>query len=164
MLEVSINNLADAMNRLAYAIEGLNPQSAVAVTQAAVLKAAVLATETAVTAEPEPEVAAEPVDKKPTRKTKAKSEPVAEPAAVEPEPAAEPEPTAEPTPEPAKTAAVSAVSKDQLRVVFGQLSKAKGGNAVKAILSDFGFEGFSTVPDDAEEIEAMYRTAQEQLA
>lgn len=160
MLEVSINNLADAMNRLAYAIEGLNPQSAVAVTQAAVLKAAVVATETTATAEPEPEVAADPADKKPARKTKAKSEPVAEPATVEPEPAAvEPEPA----PEPAK-AAVSTVTKDQLRVVFGRLSKAKGGNAVKAILSDYGFTGFSTVPDDAEEIEAMYRTAQEQLA
>jgi predicted flap endonuclease-1-like 5' DNA nuclease len=150
MLEVSINNLADAMNRLAYAIEGMNPQSATAVTQAAVLKAAVAVEPVAEQAvEPEAEPVAEPVAKKsPKKKAEAKPEP-------------EVQPEAEPVQEKTKP---STVSKDQLRVIFGQLSKAKGGGAVKAILNDFGYEGFSTVPDDAEEIEAMFRTAQQQLA
>ena len=147
-LEVSINNLADAMNRLAYAIEAGN-------TVGANTKGAMPETT------PEPEAKAEPAPTKAPAKAKAK------PAAKKPEPEVEPEQEekaeAEPQPEP-ELEEQPTVSLDQLKSVFGQLSKVKGGMAVKQILNDYGYEGFGKVPADSGDIAGMYAVAQKQLA
>ena len=108
----------------------------------------------AVAVDPKPDTTPEPETKKPAAK---------KPAATK-KPAAKNEPAPEPDEAPDETTGDEpAVTLDQLKAKFAELGKAKGGKAVKAILTDFGFDGFSKVPADDPQIDAMFRTAQEQL-
>lgn len=136
-------SLETNIEKLTAAVDALN-------TTMQAMMAGAQATQQPATEQPEPEkTKAEPAKKSPVKKTPVKkAEPAPEPEPAEPETDEDTGPT---------------ITLEQLKAKFSELGKAKGGKEVKAILTDYGYGGFSDVPADDPQLDAMYREAEAKL-